>query len=72
MAKNKVRKKKHTQTVPVPEYLIHNYNGKPMRVKNPNWKPGKTKLIKHKPQIQSSAPFDPPIDGGLGMEADGG
>lgn len=52
MPKNKKRKgaKKLQQVVPIAETVLINYQGKKMRVKNPSFKPGKTKTIKHDPK----------------------
>lgn len=52
MPKSRQRKKKNKQlqVVDVPQFLTQNYKGKPMKVKNPNWKPGKQKHVKHDPK----------------------
>lgn len=52
MAKNKKRKgaKKLNQVVPIAATILIDYQGKKMRVKNPKYKPGKTKTIKHDPK----------------------
>jgi hypothetical protein len=49
MPKSRTRKgkKKLLQVVDVPEFLIRSHRGKPMKVKNPKWKPGKQKHIVH-------------------------
>jgi hypothetical protein len=50
MPKSRVKKKKNPllQVVKESEYIIKDYKGKPMKVKNPKY--GKTKTIVHSPQ----------------------
>lgn len=67
MPKSRNRKKKgnKVQQIDVPRYLISSYNGTPMRVPNPAWKPGKRKIINHGPER-------PPSLGEQVMDWDGG